>query len=908
MSYLPLNAKSIAISVALLIALLIPWSLSLAATSIPNELLTQAAATGSVKVIVRLNTGFSPEGLNSANAINDQRQRINKAQQAILQNLSQSSTSFKKDQTRRYETVPYLALETNANELKTLAQDGNVQSITKDYLDKPNLDSSIPVIDADLAWAAGYSGSGQTVAVLDSGVMKTHSFLASKVVSEACYSTTSASGGSTSVCPGSVAQSTATGSGVNCNVNLEEGCSHGTHVAGITAGAGTSFSGVAKQANVIAVQVFSYFPATSSVCYGTGCIQSYVSDQMLALERIYNLRNAFKIAAVNMSLGGGQYTGNCDTDARKALIDNLRSVGIATVIAAGNSGYKNAMGAPGCISTAITVGSTNDDDTVASYSNVSATTDIFAPGSDIRSSVANDVNAYQFYNGTSMAAPHVAGAVAVLKSKAPNASIDVIENALKVSGVSVTDRRAGGVHTKPRLDLDNALAQLSGTAPVPAISAPTPSSTLTSTSQAFTWTTNGNTAIAGWKFLVGTTGAGSSNLANLTLAKTVTSATVNNLPNNGSKIYVRLSYQVGATWSNLDYTYTAVTVAAIPKLATPTPSSTLTGTSQTFTWSTNGNTAIAGWKFLVGTTGAGSSNLANLTLAKTVTSATVNNLPSNGSTVYVRLSYQVGSTWSNLDYTYTAFTATTTQPPFVELFDDGLPPTWTRNAGTWDITSSSFYHTTGNGDNAFATSTYNVSTYTNSRYLTKLWRGFESNKGTGVFIRSSGSLTADGLPQKAYLFEYTSAGYFSVWKYDSRNWVTLQNWAASSAIKRGANWNELQVYSLGNTLWFYINNTLLWKGTDSSFTVGQVGLTMYNPTSNPGGDLWVDWAVLKPLALSTTNKDTVSAAQQAINTKANQANGFERPSIFYSPAGTSSTINATNSIPIPSSSTLPPNL
>ena len=68
------------------------------------------------------------------------------------------------------------------------------------------------------------------------------------------------------------------------------------------------------------------------------------------------VRNQRNVVAVNMSLGGGGSTTNCDTDARKPMIDNLRSVRIATVASAGNSGFGNALGAPGCISTAVSVG------------------------------------------------------------------------------------------------------------------------------------------------------------------------------------------------------------------------------------------------------------------------------------------------------------------------------------------------------------------------------------------------------------------------------------------------------------------------------------------------------------------------------------------------------------------------
>lgn len=87
----------------------------------------------------------------------------------------------------------------------------------------------------------GLFGVGQTVAILDTGVEKTHPFLMGKVVSEACYSTNNADLSSERpVCPGGVTNSTAPGSGVNCAIS---GCDHGTHVAGIVGGKGATFSG-----------------------------------------------------------------------------------------------------------------------------------------------------------------------------------------------------------------------------------------------------------------------------------------------------------------------------------------------------------------------------------------------------------------------------------------------------------------------------------------------------------------------------------------------------------------------------------------------------------------------------------------------------------------------------------------
>ena len=212
-----------------------------------------------------------------------------------------------------------------------------------------------------------------------------------------------------------MSSSTAVGSGVPCTFAPGD-CQHGTHVAGIAAGSGASFDGVAPFANVIAINVFSR--RTGSACGDnpSPCALSRVSDQIKGLERVIALRSSMRIAAVNMSLGGGQFSANCDGDARKAAIDNLRSTGTATVISSGNDGSASAVSAPSCISTAVTVGSTTKTDAVSTVSNSSPLVELLAPGSSINSSVPG--GGFGLKSGTSMAAPHVAGAWAVLRQVA----------------------------------------------------------------------------------------------------------------------------------------------------------------------------------------------------------------------------------------------------------------------------------------------------------------------------------------------------------------------------------------------------------------------------------------------------------------------------------------------------------
>ena len=140
----------------------------------------------------------------------------------------------------------------------------------------------------------------------------------------------------------------------------------------------------------------------------------------------------------------------------------MRAAGIATVIASGNDGFSDSVNAPGCIPDAITVGSTTKSDALSSFSNSNDLVDVLAPGSSIRSSYpsANDsgTGRASTASGTSMATPHVAGAVALLRSLHPNMSIDAIENALEATGVPVTN--SSNNVTTPRIRVDLANTQL----------------------------------------------------------------------------------------------------------------------------------------------------------------------------------------------------------------------------------------------------------------------------------------------------------------------------------------------------------------------------------------------------------------------------------------------------------------
>jgi subtilisin family serine protease len=426
------------------------------ATSNFDALRGEAVRAGSLQVIVGVAADFS----GASNDLARQQVALS-AQHSVLSSLAGHNARILK----QFKYIPFMALVVDAAALDTLRANPLVTSITNDALSKPTMESSAAVIGvrgAGGAWEMGYEGTGQVVAVLDTGVDKAHPALSGQVVAEACFNTNNAGQAASSRCPGGVETSTAVGSGVDCDESVAVGCEHGTHVAGTVASTDATNTGVAPEAKLVAINVFSLFSAAQPACGGDPCVLSFITDQIEALEHVYDLRTTHDLVSLNMSLGGGQFTSEATCDANnaatKAAIDLLRGVNIASVIASGNDGFTTSMGAPGCISSAVSVAATTDADAVASFSNVASFLEFYAPGVSITSADQGETG-FQTFQGTSMATPHVAGTWALLRQASPSSSVSALVTVLTDTGVLVDDVT---IQDKPRIQVNAALTELIG--------------------------------------------------------------------------------------------------------------------------------------------------------------------------------------------------------------------------------------------------------------------------------------------------------------------------------------------------------------------------------------------------------------------------------------------------------------
>lgn len=407
---------------------------------------------GRIEVAVGLRMVMRPEhSLPPADAA-EQKRALAAIQDAVLTRTLGRRTGVG---ITRVSFIPYMYVHVDARQLGRLLRDPQVASVRQTEMYYPQLSDSTAIINADELWTSpvNVTGEGYRIAVLDSGVDKNKRMLSGKVVGEGCFSTKEGRK-EESFCPRDNPTS-----GMNCPAAYKQ-CLHGTHVAAIAAGDDGTAKGVAPGAKIISFQVMRGIKDPSRCPNNERrCISSRESDVTAALNYLYeNFRQ--NLVAINMSFGGFPHEDVCDDDYpdRAAAFANFYAAGIAPVVAVGNDGWDDLIASPSCLSTAFAVANATKKDELAGNSNYSALVDVVAPGVLIKMP-----DTPRGVSGTSYAAPHVAGAVALLKQAKPDATLTEILDALTCSGKPITHRQGTTepfLQPKKRIDLLGAYNQL----------------------------------------------------------------------------------------------------------------------------------------------------------------------------------------------------------------------------------------------------------------------------------------------------------------------------------------------------------------------------------------------------------------------------------------------------------------
>ena len=348
---------------------------------------------------------------------------------------------------RRFRTLLALSGEANLAAVGWLLESPRVAGVMKDFTVRASLSESAPLSGAPrLREAAGVTGEGVAVAVVDTGIDYTHP----------------AFGGCDAPGRGAGCRVVAGYDFVDDEADPMDPVGHGTQVAGVIAGAAAEgcAAGVAPGAAVVALRVLD---ASGGARF---------SDVVAALDWVYEHGDAHGVRIVALSLATAETFASaalCDFDLVAAALHRLAARGLLVVAAAGGSGDAGGLSFPACASGVLSVGAVYDSDLpgrfehclaetaggctrscadldprraqVACFSNGGADLDLVAPGEPI--TAASPGGACATGAGTSLAAGHVAGVAALLWAEDAERTRDEIVERLRRGGVLGTDHRSG---------------------------------------------------------------------------------------------------------------------------------------------------------------------------------------------------------------------------------------------------------------------------------------------------------------------------------------------------------------------------------------------------------------------------------------------------------------------------------
>lgn len=379
----------------------------------------------------------------------------------------------------KYSSVDGFSADVTLDELEELRRDLTKRVFVDDRVYRVTLDVSVPQVGANDSWVltddgVNLTGTGQTVCIIDSGINYSHSAFGN------CWGNNNVSSNCTVIGGYNF---------VDDNDDPMDDNGHGTHVAGIVASGDSTYKGVAPGVRIIAMK------AMDSNGEGTG------GDIAAAIDWCVANASKFNISVISMSLGDNStYNSYCNENYFASFIDNAVGQNISVVVSAGNcdqSGQSNCttgVAVPACVESATRVGAVNDVDAIDYMRG--ALFQLFAPGklicssrllSDSSGTICGGGN-FIIKSGTSMAAPHVSGAIAILRqylsSSGQAKSSGEIDLILNDSGELIDDSGGSGYNFS-RINIYDALLLLDNVVPDVALVSPVDNHVNMSVNQSF---------------------------------------------------------------------------------------------------------------------------------------------------------------------------------------------------------------------------------------------------------------------------------------------------------------------------------------------------------------------------------------------------------------------------------------
>ncbi len=539
-----------------------------------------------VRVIVKIKEPSSEKGFlfkiqKTASEIKSEKQEI---KENIINEIGKENVKHVFDES--------LSAIISLEELNKLKVNNYVNEIKLEGTKHIFLQDSVPLVNASVTWPVqindfNITGTGETVCIIDTGIYYNHSDFGN------CYGYNNASSpckiiGGWDYCADNVTCTSEDNDPIDVN-------GHGTHVAGIV-GANGSIKGVAPDVKIIMIKA------------GNSSGTFWNSDIRAGIDWCVDNSSKFNISVISMSLGGGLHSSYCDgvyADLTLA-INNAVAKNISVVVATGNSGSTTQIGSPACIQNATSVGATTKLDVIADYSNRNNITDLFAPGGTLGESgncspgsmdsericsTYNDGN-YISFSGTSMATPHVAGAIALinqfLKLTGQTKTPQEIESVLNSTGKIINDSGGSGLNFS-RIDIYSAILLLDETAPNVTLSSPADTITTNTMNQTFSCNATDELGLENITFyLWNSTGIYNQTTTDVSGTFNETSINITNLAYDNYK-WNCLAYDQNGNSAFADSNFSLYIGNVSVTLNTPS-NNTFTNQNQTFTCSAESNT------------------------------------------------------------------------------------------------------------------------------------------------------------------------------------------------------------------------------------------------------------------------------------------------------------------------------